>query len=64
MHTINISRTRIVRRLSTIAVIGVLALSFAAAVAAIGAEANVTSSGIFATIGEYLTEVGEALVGG
>ncbi|HXW74797.1 MAG TPA: hypothetical protein VEK10_08295 [Steroidobacteraceae bacterium] len=59
LHT---NSTRAVRRLAAIAIVGVLALSFAA-IATLGAEADVTSGRIFAWMGDYITEVGAALGG-
>jgi hypothetical protein len=64
MNTINIGATRRVPRPATIAVIAVLAMGFAAAVAAVAQEAGVTGAGIVARMGDYITEVGEALGSG
>jgi hypothetical protein len=61
MNTIDISTTRRVPRPFTIAIISVLALGFAAAVAAVAEEAGVTGAGIVARMGDYMAEVGEAL---
>jgi hypothetical protein len=44
----------------TIAILSALALIIAAIVA-LGAETNVTSDGIFGSIGDYWAQVGEAL---
>ena len=51
------------RRLAAIAIVAALALSFAAAFAALGAENNVTGDGIFAWLGDYITAVSDALTG-
>lgn len=51
---------RPVRRLAAITIVAALALSFAAIVT-LGAETNVTAGGILASLGDYITEVGEAL---
>jgi hypothetical protein len=60
MNTIDISLTRDVRRLAAVVIVVALALSVAALVA-LGAEASTGSGGIFASLGDYLTDVGEAL---
>jgi ferric-dicitrate binding protein FerR (iron transport regulator) len=52
------------RRLVAFAILTALALSFAAAFAALAADPIVTSDGIFAWVGDYITAVGEALGGG
>jgi len=52
------------RRLAVIAIVGALALSFAAAFAALRADTGATSDGVFAWVGDYLTAVQEALRGG
>ena len=64
MNTININTTRRVPRPPTIAVIPVLALGFAAAVAAMAQEAGVTGAGVVPWMGDYITEGGEALGSG
>ena len=66
MNTIDsdIKTTPLRRRLAFVAIAGALALSFAAAVAALGAENNVTSDGIFTSVGDYITAVSEALGAG
>ena len=51
------------RRLAAIAIVGALALSFAAAFAALKAD-NATGDGTFAALSEYITAVTEALGGG
>jgi hypothetical protein len=61
MNTIDISTTRRVSRPARIVVISVLALGFAAAVAAVAQESGVTGADIAARMGDYITEVGEAL---
>jgi hypothetical protein len=60
MNTIDIHNTRAVRRLAAIAIVGALALSFAA-IATLRAETDVTSGGIFAWMGDYIAAVGETL---
>jgi hypothetical protein len=62
MNTVITNPTRAVHRLSAIAIIGALALSFAA-IATLAAETNITS-GISAWMGDYITEVGEVLGAG
>lgn len=57
------STTSRVRRFAAIAIVGALALSFAVAFAALKAD-NATGDGIFAQIGDYISQVGEALEGG
>lgn len=59
MNTIGTNTTRAARR-RAIAIVVALALGFAA-IAVLGAETNVTGGGISALMGEYITEVGEAL---
>ena len=51
------------RRFAAIALAGALALSFAAAFAALKAD-NATGDGIFASLSDYITAVSEALGGG
>ena len=51
------------RRLAAIAIIGALALSFAAAFGALRAD-NATGDGLFARLSDYITAVSEALGGG
>jgi len=60
MNTIGIHATRNVRRLAVIAIVGALALSFAA-IATLRAETDVTGGGIFAAMGDYIAAVGETL---
>jgi ferric-dicitrate binding protein FerR (iron transport regulator) len=48
------------RRLAAIAIVGALALSFAAAFAALKAD-NATGGGMSGSLSDYLTAVGEAL---
>lgn len=60
MNTIDISLTRDVRRIATVVIVVALALSVAA-LAALGAESSAGSGGVFAGIGDYLTDVGAAL---
>jgi len=50
------------RRLAAIAIVGALALSFAAAFAALKAD-NATGDGTFAWLSDYVTAVTEALGG-
>ena len=63
-NTTHSNTTPNVRRLTAIAIVVALALSFAAAFVALGETTNMTTDGIFAAIGDYLTQVGEALGGG
>ena len=63
MNTLHVNTIRHARRLSALTIVVALALSFAA-IAALGAETNVTVGGIFAWLGDYITEVGEALGNG
>ena len=63
MSTSDSTTTRTVRRFAAIAIVGALALSFAVAFAALKAD-NATGDGIFAQLGDYITQVGEALEGG
>ena len=51
------------RRLAAIAIVGALAVSFAAAFGALKAD-NATGDGMFARLGDYMTAVTEALGGG
>lgn len=60
MNTLYINITRPVRRLAAVTIVVVLAASFAA-IATLGAEANVTFGGILEWLGDYLTAVGAAL---
>jgi ferric-dicitrate binding protein FerR (iron transport regulator) len=62
-NTFDTNTTRAARRRAAIAIVVALALGFAG-VAALRAETNVTSGGIFASVSDYITEVGEALGGG
>jgi hypothetical protein len=69
MNTIDINTTgtktnRIVRRLAAIAIVCGLALSFAAAFAALRAEPDVPGGGVLAQIADYLADMGDALAGG
>jgi predicted PurR-regulated permease PerM len=48
------------RRLAAIAIVGTLALSFAAAFAALKTD-NAIGAGMFAGLSDYITAVGEAL---
>ncbi len=50
------------RRLAAIAIVGALALSFAAAFAALKAD-NATGDGTFAWVSGYITAIAEALGG-
>jgi hypothetical protein len=50
------------RRLAAIAIVGALALSFAAAFAALKAD-NATGDGTFAWLSGYITAIAEALGG-
>ena len=63
MNTIGANTNRSIRRLAVIAVVGALALSFAA-LAALGAETGSTGDGIFASVGDYIGTVAEALGSG
>lgn len=60
MNTLYINIRRPLRRLAAITIVAALALSFAVIVT-LGWETNVTVGGILASLGDYLTEVGEAL---
>ena len=60
MSTTYANTTRRVRRFAAIVIIGALALSFAA-IATLGAGTSETGGGIFATAGDYLTEMTQAL---
>ena len=61
MNTIDIDTnvTRTVSRVAAIAIVGALALSLA--IDSLAARTNTTGSGVLASFGAYLTEVGEAL---
>lgn len=63
MNTLYLNIRRPVRRLAAITIVAALALSFAVIVT-LGAEPNVTVGGILASLGDYITEVGEALGSG
>ena len=64
MNTIVINTTRAVRRhLAAGVIVFALALSFAAAFAALAADTNATGDGVFAWISDYITAVGDALGG-
>ena len=60
MNTIDINLTRDVRRVTAVVIVVALALSVAA-MAALAVESRTGSGGIFASLGDYLTDVGEAL---
>lgn len=62
MSTFNTNTTHALRRLA-IAIVGALALG-AAAIATLGTATSLTSGGISAWIGGYVTEIGEALGNG
>jgi hypothetical protein len=64
INTTDTKSTRIVRRLAAIAIVGGLALSFAAAFAALRAESDVPGGGVLAQISDYLADLSDALVGG
>ena len=65
MNTVVLNTTRAVRRhFAAVVIVVALALSFAAAFAALAADTNATGDGIFAWISDYITAVGEALGGG
>jgi hypothetical protein len=51
------------RRLAAIAIVGALAVSFAAAFGALKADTS-TGDGMFARLGDYISAVSEALGGG
>ena len=51
------------RRLAAVAIVGALAVSFAAAFAALKAD-NATGDGMLARLSDYITAVTEALGGG
>lgn len=59
MNTVFTPTTRAVRPLAAAAIVGALALSLAA-IATLVMMSDATSDGIFASLGDYLTEVGEA----
>ena len=61
MNTTDTNTHRALRRLAAIAIVGGLALSFAAAFAALKADADAPGGGIFAWIGDYLTEVSDTI---
>ena len=63
INTTDTKSTRIVRRLAAIAIVGGLALSFAAAFAALRAEPDVPGGGVLAQVADYLAEMSDALVG-
>jgi hypothetical protein len=63
MNTFDTNTTRAARRRPAIAIVVSLALGFAA-VAVLEAKTNVTSGATFASVSDYITEVGEALGGG
>ena len=60
MNTNGTNTTRAARRRTAIVIVVALALGLAA-IAVLGMETNVTSGGISALMGDYITEVGEAL---
>lgn len=62
MNTVDVRTTQThTIRLPAIAVLAALALSMVAAIAIVGGETN---AGIFARLGDFLTQVGEAFAGG
>jgi len=63
MNTIGANTNRSFRRVAVIAIVGTLALSFAA-LATLGAETGSTGDGIFASMGDYIAKVAEALGSG
>ena len=63
MITIDTNAPRSVRRLVAIVILGAVALSVAA-LATVGAQPNDTGGGFLAWLGEYLSQVSEALGGG
>jgi hypothetical protein len=60
MNTVFTPTTRAVRPVAAIAIVGALTLSLAA-IATLATMSDATGDGIFASLGDYLTEVGEAL---
>jgi hypothetical protein len=62
-YTFDTNTTRAARRRAAIAIVVALALGFAG-VAGLRAETNVTGGGIFASVSDYIAEVGEALGAG
>ena len=60
MNTVFTPTTRAVRPVAAMAIVGALALSLAA-IAALAMLSDATGDGIFAWLGDYLTEVGKAL---
>jgi hypothetical protein len=63
MNTFDTNTTRAARRRAAIVIVVALALGFGA-VAVLRAETNVASGAMFASVSDYITEVGEALGGG
>jgi len=64
MNTID-TDTRAARTIGSaaaIAIVGALALSFA--IGTLGSQTNATTGGVFVWMGDYITEVGEALGSG
>jgi hypothetical protein len=63
MNTIDIDRAaRTIGSAAAIAIVAALALSFA--IATVGSQANAAGGDVLAWMGDYLTEVGEALGSG
>jgi hypothetical protein len=60
MNTVFTPTTRAVRPLAAAAIVGALALSLAV-IATLATMSDTTGAGIFPSLGDYLTEVGEAL---
>jgi hypothetical protein len=60
MNTVFTPTTRAVRPLAAMTIVGALALGLAAA-ATLVMMSDATAAGIVASLGDYLTEVGEAL---
>ena len=60
MNTVFTPTTHAVRPLATAAIVGALALSLAVIVI-LATMSDATGAGTFASLGDYLTEVGEAL---
>jgi hypothetical protein len=60
MNPLDTNATRAAGRFAVIAILVFLAVSFAA-LATLGGETDATSDGIFALMGDYLAQAGEAL---
>jgi hypothetical protein len=60
MNAIGTNTGRAPRRRAAISIVVALTLGFAATTVLVAAT-NVTNRGIFASVGDYLTEAGEAL---